>query len=124
MIGPRRDSRFWVVAMVLPLLALRALVPAGFMAAPVAGAIQIVFCEPGAMAGHHHPGHDAGHQSTVADPTCPFAQSAGPAPLPSIPVLAADSAPSGVEPILTVSQTAPASGPERQQTPRGPPTLA
>ena len=123
--SPRRNSRFWVAALVLPLLALRALVPSGFMASSVAGSMQMVFCEPGAMAGHHHPAaHDGGHHSKAVDQTCPFAQSAGPAPLPSIPVLAADSAPSGVEPILTVSQTAPASGPERQQTPRGPPTLA
>ncbi len=122
--GPRSTSRFWVAALLLPLLAVRALVPAGFMAAPVAGSVQIVFCDAGAMAGHHHAGHDGGHHSPVADPTCPFAQSAGPAPLPSIPVLAADAAPHSFERILAVSQTAPASGPERQQTPRGPPTLA
>ena len=123
--SPRRNSRFWVAALVLPLLALRALVPSGFMATSVAGSMQMVFCEPGAMAGHHHHAeHDTGHHSKAVDQTCPFAQSAGPAPLPSLPVLATDAAPHGFALILAVSQTAPAFGPQRQQTPRGPPTAA
>lgn len=116
MIRFRRMHRRWVVALVLPLLALRALVPAGFMASPIAGSLQMVFCG----AGHH--GHS--HHSTAGDPTCPFAQSAGPAPLPALPVL-----PAGVEALLfdrptAVAQTVVQFGPLRQQAPRGPPALA
>ena len=122
--SPRRNSHFWVAALVLPLLALRALVPSGFMATSVAGSMQMVFCEPGAMAGHHHPAaHDGARHSKAVDQTCPFAQSAGPAPLPSLPVLATDAAPRAFAVILAVAQTVPAFGPARQQTPRGPPTL-
>jgi hypothetical protein len=114
--GSRRPLRPWVVALALPLLALRALIPAGFMASPVAGSLQLVFCG----VGHH----DHAHPSTVGDPTCPFAQSAGPAPLPSLPVV-----PTSIEAVAFAlpaasSQTVPQYGPLRRPIPRGPPALA
>jgi hypothetical protein len=108
--------KFRVVAFLLPLLVFRALIPAGFMASPIAGSLQLVFCGTG-----HH---DHAHHSTAGDPTCPFAQSAGPAPLPTLPML-----PTSVEALAfdlptTVAQTVVQFGPLRQQTPRGPPALA
>jgi hypothetical protein len=85
-------SRAWLIgALILPALALRALVPSGFM--PMRdeqGRLSLTFC-PGEVAivgagadphahHHHHPGipggtHDGSHAHTV----CPFALSAGPA---------------------------------------------
>jgi hypothetical protein len=113
------------------MLCLRALVPAGFMLAPIDGRLAVVLCDSdarGAMqrhAGHDHVGHDhAGHHHTQTDPTCPYAQSAGPAPLPALPVLAG--APLETVPVLPThfAQTYAQFGPSRQQSPRGPPHFA
>ena len=113
--------------LVLAMLALRALVPAGFMLAPEAGRLAIVLCDADARggAGHHH--HPDGLQHPLhahLDPTCPYAQSAGPAPLPALPVLAAT-------PISTVRLLPARSlatfvpfGPSREQSPRAPPRFA
>lgn len=107
------------VALIM-LLGLRATIPAGFMAAPTSSGFAMVFCEPGALQGHahHHPGHGA------TDPSCPYAQSSGPASLPAPPALAAD-----VRLAMRVQFGVPAapatlSGPRRQQSSRGPPILA
>ncbi len=109
-------------ALLLLLLALRALVPAGFMATATAHGVEMVFCEPGAGASAHHAHHHS--HGSAADPNCPFAQSAGPAPLPALPALAA--APPEVNFVHRIlpQRTAVASGPPRQQAPRGPPVLA
>src|SRR5688572_17441061 len=83
-------------------LCLRALIPAGFMLAPVDGHLEMVFCDAAAPKPIHHPPmahvhdmsgmehggpeHAASEHGVTgyahADPTCPYAQSAGPAPLP------------------------------------------
>jgi hypothetical protein len=86
-----------------------------------------VLCGPGVVAGHHRhhaldhaaPEHD-GH----ADATCPYAQSAGPAPLPALPALAGGVPIDLLVPPPAYTQTFPTSGPIRQQIPRGPPALA
>jgi len=122
----------WATLLVLGLLFLRALVPAGFMLAPVDGSLALVLCDAERSAGelqhqhHHHPGHDdaAHHEGAHSDPTCPYAQSAGPAPLPTVPALAsAATFDQSVAP-TAVTQTHLRFGPTRQQTPRGPPSLA
>ncbi len=125
MIRFRRLRLLCLLAFVLPVLALRALVPAGFMAAPVDGTLQIVLCQPGAMTGHHHHSGspDSGPQLEV-DPTCPYAQSAGPALMPTLPVLPAVATMHRLEPPEAATQTRLTLGPLRQQFPRGPPTLA
>jgi hypothetical protein len=113
-----------LAGLLLVLLALRALVPAGFMAVPSASGLEMVFCEPGAAGSMHHGhAHHHGH-GNAADPTCPFAQSAGPAPLPAIPVLAPEAPVQGFIRPAPPAQTFAAQGPLRQQTPRGPPDLA
>jgi hypothetical protein len=119
----------WATLVVLGALFLRALVPAGFMPAPVDGRLAFVVCDARMSAGvhdHHHPGHDnaAHHEGTHSDPTCPYAQSAGPAPLPTLPVLAGAAASDQLVPPAAVTQTFLAFGPTRQQSSRGPPPLA
>jgi hypothetical protein len=108
------------------MLCLRALVPVGFMLVPVDGRAVIVLCDSDAQAPAPHHSHDqAGHtQHTHADPTCPYAQSAGPAPLPALPVLAAGPAIHFFVPPERLEQLHAHFGPFRQQYPRGPPHFA
>lgn len=112
--------------LVLGMLCLRALIPAGFMLAPVDGRLAFVLCEAeGPAAGHHHSGHDhAMHHHGAADPTCPYAQSAGPAPLPTLPVLAGAAFLDVLISPTDYSQTLLRFGPTRQPSSRGPPRLA
>jgi hypothetical protein len=119
-----------VPLLVIAALLLRALVPAGFMLAPVDGHLAFVLCDAEMSAGelrhHHHPGHDnAGHHQGVhGDPTCPYAQSAGPGPLPTLPVLASAATLNQLVAPGGATQTRLNCGPTRQQTPRGPPPFS
>lgn len=128
MLKSRRIRLLCLIALVLPVLLLRAAIPAGFMAASVDGTLQIVLCQPGMMAGvhhHHHPGSpDSNPSSADVDPTCPYAQSAGPALMPTLPVLPAAVAMHQLEPPVSATQTRLSYGPPRHQSPRGPPSLA
>ena len=70
----------WPRVLLLGMLCLRALVPAGFMLGPVDGHVGMVLCEANAAgmpAHHHHPGMQHAPQHAGHDPTCPYAQSAG-----------------------------------------------
>jgi len=138
----------WASLLVLGLVLLRGLVPAGFMLAPVDGTLAFVLCDidlPGASmpsgtmpsdampAGHDHDhmhmhmhmaaDHAAHQHGTHGDSTCPYAQSAGPAPLPTLPVLAGGA--TFEQPTLpaSVTQTLLGFGPIRQPSSRGPPHL-
>jgi len=123
----RNGAGHWAAPWVLVMLGLRALIPAGFMLAPVEGHLAVVLCNAVAHGAVHHLGsydHPGHHSHTQIDPTCPYAQSAGPAPLPALPVF-------GLRPIavagplpVQVAQTYAQAGPFRQQSPRGPPRLA
>jgi len=118
--------------LLLTALCARALVPAGFMLAPVDGALQVVLCDADARAGmpqhHHDHGHHGGdaqhHHHGKLDPTCPYAQSAGPAPLPAAPepqvMRVAERQPLA----QTSSQLHSQFGPSRHQEPRAPPLAA
>ena len=121
-----RKRRLTLALWIAPALLFRALIPAGFMLEPVDGRAQIVLCGAEARSAMHHPGgHDhAGHQHFHPDPTCPYAQAAGAAPLPSIQAL-------GATPVATVfvpptgrQLTYAQFGPARQHSPRAPPRLA
>jgi hypothetical protein len=116
-------ARHWAAPFVLAMLCLRAFIPAGFMLAPVDGRLEVVLCDTDAP-GHHVHDHAAGlHHHAQTDPTCPYAQSSGPAPLPVLPALAAvQIATLGALPVQ-VAQTHSRFGPTRQQSPRGPPRL-
>ena len=130
-------KRHWAAPFVLAMLCLRAFVPAGFMLAPVDGRLQVVLCDsdaPGLPVHHHgsaeHSGHQhgnaehSGHQHTQLDPTCPYAQSAGPAPLPVLPQVASYSELVVLVLPLPVEQTRIQFGPARRQFARGPPHFA
>ncbi len=116
--------------LVLGMLFMRGLIPAGFMLAPVDGSLAFVLCDAETSAGehqhhHHHPGLDqVARQHGHVDPTCPYAQSAGPAPLPTLPALAAGATIDLLVPPTVFTQTLLTFGPIRQQTSRGPPHLA
>jgi len=120
--------RDWAAPFVLAMLCLRALVPAGFMLAPVEGRLDVVLCDSDAPggAGHHHGGHDSSghHPHTLIDPTCPYAQSAGPAPLPVLPVLHAPPLADRLASPAGVGQIYSQFGPSRHESPRAPPHLA
>jgi len=124
----------WASLLVLGLVLLRGLVPAGFMLAPVDGHLAFVLCDgdasmpAGAMpAGHHMHmamGHAAHGHGAHGDPTCPYAQSGGAAPLPTLPVLAAGATFECPRLPAAITQTLLGFGPIRQPSSRGPPHLA
>lgn len=121
-----RGLRRWATPLVFAVLLLRAIVPAGFMLAPVDGRLEFVLCDsdaPGST--HRHAvGDQAGHHHTHIDSSCPFAQSSGAAPLPSMPLLATASMETARPPLPQAAQTHARFGPARQQSPRAPPHLA
>lgn len=122
----------WPTLVILGLLFLRALVPAGVMLAPMGGSLALVLCETAITESeeprqhHHYSGHDhvTHHEGAHADPTCPYAQSGGPAPLPTVPVLATAAIIDQLVVPTAATQTLLTFGPIRRQTSRGPPTLA
>jgi hypothetical protein len=128
----------WTSLLVLGLVLLRGLVPTGFMLAPVDGRLAFVPCDAdasmpampaGAMpAGDHHMhmamGQAAHGHGAHGDPTCPYAQSGGPAPLPTLPVLAGGATFERPRLPAAITQTLLGFGPIRQPSSRGPPHLA
>lgn len=115
-------ARHWASPFVLAMLCLRAFIPAGFMLAPVDGRLHVVLCDTDAPGSARH--HMLGHHHAQTDPTCPYAQSSGPAPLPVLPALAAVQIAILSAPPVQVAQTHSRFGPTRQQSPRAPPLLA
>lgn len=128
----------WASLLILGLVLLRALVPAGFMLAPVDGHLAFVPCDAdaampaipaGAMPASHHHLHGVGDHASHGhgahgDPTCPYAQSGGPAPLPTLPVLAGITIFERPALPAAVTQTLLGFGPIRLPSSRGPPHLA
>jgi hypothetical protein len=123
--SPRQGMRSWIIGVMLTTLVLRALVPVGFMLAPIDGRLSVVLCDSDASHVAHQSGHDhSGHHHTHLDPTCPYAQSAGPAPAPTLPVLATARI---IGPPVLPTQSARLYvqfGPSRQQSPCGPPAFS
>ena len=115
----------------LPLLALRGLVPAGFMLDTSHGQLAIVVCPghiPAATPVDHadHAGHfgkEAPDDEQSRSTLCPFALSAGPAPLTS---LAAVVAGAPVDVFESVDHQGPELpfGPARTHHSRAPPSLS
>ncbi len=119
-----------VIALLLPLLALRTLVPAGYMVTAADGGLRIVICDAGFAGGNtpaHHHGDHHGHQHGGTDPQpsggehCPFAHAAVNAPPPLL-------VSGALVPLLQVTFTSrsseqlpPATGPPRQTSARAPP---
>jgi hypothetical protein len=96
----------------------------------VNGNPAIVVCNgslPSAMhAHHHHPGadHRAPHEGAHGDPPCPYAQSAGAAPLPVLSMRIVGTVPIELAAPPAFAQTFAPSGPLRTHRTRGPPHLA
>jgi hypothetical protein len=111
------------VLLILAMLVLRALVPAGYMLAADDGHLALVLCGAGVPGAHHHDAHHPGPH-THGDPTCPYAQSAGPAPLPHAPVLTAAAIAAVVRLPVEFSQTSLQPGPLRALPARAPPASA
>jgi hypothetical protein len=125
----RRRLRL-VITLLLPLLALRALLPTGYMVATDGGVLRIVPCDAGIAAhsaaaaghGHHHQHH---HGDPDPQPTggldCPFALAAVHAPPPPL----VSGVPVPVPHFTFVSRTSeqlpPGTGPPRQANARAPP---
>jgi len=144
-IGHSIAARRWIGALAVLVLALRALVPAGFMLAQVDGRLSVVVCPAAAatlavatasdgasMPGMHdgagalstplHTGAHAAHHLAVAA-SCPFVLSGG--------AMFASRALRTPDPYLIALRPArapavvsfPAAPPPRYRSPRGPPTL-
>lgn len=119
----RRSRRHLLIALLLPLLALRALLPAGFMPTADADGLRLVMCSDGLVPATND--HDEGAPGLAWDAgDCPFALSALLAP-------AVEPASGSLIPFLMFLDAAPAAttlppatGPPRQTTARGPPRSA
>ncbi len=119
----QRKGMHRAVPWVLAMLCLRALVPAGFMLAPLDGRLNVVLCESGAtelMLPHSQHQH---HHHTQIDHGCPYAQSSGPAPMPALPALEPQSVAVNFSLPVELAQTITAPGPVRQHSARAPPHL-
>lgn len=116
---PRRHLRL-VLALLLPLMALRALLPAGTMPVAEDGGLRIVMCS----AGLAQPGDDGDHELPPNAGDCPFAHAATLAP-PSQPVIGPFTTPITVRFHSTRATTLPpATGPPRVASARAPPALS
>jgi len=120
----RKKTSLWLL---LPLIVLRGLLPAGSMLGVTASGLSIVVCEDGhvkdasivAHAGHQHDKSAKGDHSI-----CPFALSAAGGPTPDLPDLGdldATSVGSAYEDCKIIAGL---SGPSRAQQSRAPPSLA
>ena len=117
----RRNLRL-LIALMLPLMVLRGLLPTGYMAAAEGGKLRIVMCSAGLVAGDKSPDTGTGDH-TVTDPGhCLFAHAATLAP--------------PAQAVLTVATTVlhywssadfrtlpPATGPPRTAAARAPPAF-
>jgi hypothetical protein len=116
--------RRWIGAWALLAIVARGLIPAGFMpAAAVDGGVHFVVC-PAALSlasgSHHHPDGLRTHTDVV----CPFAQSAGTAPTPSLLSSAMLVAAQPTVLCALAQPFVPQSDLPRHHAPRGPPQLA
>jgi hypothetical protein len=111
-----------LLTLLLPLMALRALLPAGYMVSATDHGARVVMCS-GGFASLDTPAGDTGHQQPASYDDCAFAHAAYSAPPPQMVALA-------IVPtfdVRFVSQTAdqlpPATGPPRSTGARAPPAI-
>jgi hypothetical protein len=137
---PYLRSRRRLLALLLPALVLRALIPFGFMPVVAGGGMTIGFCPgevqpPGIAAAHQisahqdlHAGHHLGHggdpgSSGAHHAPCLFAASASPAFSPAVLALAPSDA-HRAQPVEALAARVFLPTILRTQSPRGPPAIA
>lgn len=113
-----RAHRYLIVALVLPLLALKAMLPAGYMSSVVDGELRIVMCSVGLAALSTSDGGD--DSPGPQPPSCAFAASAIAVPPPA-QMLLAPLVCHAVRRDVTASHATFATALQRCQTARGPP---
>lgn len=112
--------RHLLIALLLPLLALRAMLPVGVMPAVGDGEVRLVMCSDGLLL----PAEDAGGKGPI-EPIggdCPFAQALFEAPPPHFIPMAALSVDAPALHRSASSPRPPATGPPRPHGARGPPS--
>jgi hypothetical protein len=115
----RRRIRGWI-ALLLPLMVLRALLPAGYMPVAADGELRIVMCSAGLdTLGHHDRGHGQDDGTQAQQASCPFAHAATLAP-PNAVRHQAIASPVGIDIAAAAQRTLPTS-PYRFAAARGPP---
>lgn len=113
-----RSRRHLLIALLLPLLALRAMLPAGYMADTHAGDFRLVMCADGLLL------PDTGEDSHDEDSgLCLFAQAAQ-AAVPAAPFVMPAAAPVAPSLVDISHLLAPTTGPPRTDRARGPPLHA
>lgn len=125
-----------LIMLLVPLLALRALVPTGYMVASGSGELRLVLCDASlggsdmhAMSGHqehdphlHHHGDGNGHdRMPSAGEHCPFAHAPFNAPPARMLVVASVHAPVFRFLSRSIEHLPPTTGPPRETSARAPP---
>lgn len=116
-----RRHRHWVLTLLLPLLALRVLLPAGYMLNAAPDGPRIVMCNAGLAAWSTAATNPADHPAPAASEDCQFAHAAFPAPPPHLVVRVFAPA---LQVLFTASSTEhlpPSTGPPRRSGARAPP---
>jgi hypothetical protein len=122
----RRHKRF-VIALLLPLMVLRAMLPAGFMPVAENGVLRIALCSDGLYPavidqGKDHE-HGGNHKLPSDSGNCPFANAAANAPPPvTTPILLRIDSDAGA--ILAPATPVSAASIVRVQSARGPPSIS
>jgi hypothetical protein len=115
-----------VIALLLPFMALRGFLPAGYMPRAEGGELRIVMCSAG-LALPAGGGHDDGDRRLPGHGTdCPFALAQAGGIAPPSPHGLVQVAPPRIIRLqsLTTDSLPPATGPPRRATVRGPPALS
>lgn len=115
-----RSRLHLVIALLLPLLALKALLPPGYMPSAGDGQLRIVMCSAGLAAFTDHGDPDA---PPAAQDSCAFAMAGVAAPPPSIAIYWLPSSAPRLPAADGVAIAVPATALLRSQSPRGPPAL-
>ena len=133
MVTPRLAARRRIATVAVLAFALRSLVPAGYMWAPVDGRVAMMACSGHAAdvvtlttlhqhAHHYHGGAPGAHgERATATDSCPFALATGAALASSAPTLTAQQFQIVQARLPQFDYSAPRSIPSRFHAPRGPP---
>ena len=116
-----RRHLHWIIALLLPLMVVRGLLPAGYMPVVERGEIRMALCSDGLQLSTDTQ-HSGKHRVPGSGGDCPFAHTAASAPLPAALELPPVSSIGG-SPSDTRSAQQPARVIPRAQRPRGPPDL-